>query len=121
LGEGSNAEDAEGEMLDGIMTCTSKPIYELPSQEELLSQTVVWDDVVGDEFGKGKQEEMPEKPTLCPGWGNVQLKPSNSWFLKKHQEDWKTFDEENRQTIGCMIVRFDHSKIEIQSESEEEG
>jgi U3 small nucleolar RNA-associated protein 14 len=129
LGEGSNA-DAEGEMLDGIMTCTSKPIYELPSQEELI-QALVGDDVEDDQFEKDKQDEIilneenheTEKPTLLYGWGHwADAQQKRGWMLKKHLDDQKKRDEENRQTRGPLFVNIsDHFEIQSESESESES
>jgi U3 small nucleolar RNA-associated protein 14 len=110
------------------MTCTSKPTYELPSQEELI-QALVGDDVEDDQFEKDKQDEIilneenheTEKPTLLYGWGHwADAKQKRGWMLKKHLDDQKKRDEENRQTTGPLFGNIsDH--FEIESESEEEG
>jgi U3 small nucleolar RNA-associated protein 14 len=111
-------------MVDGVMTCTSKPTYELPSQEELIQF-----DVEDDQFEKDKQDEIilneenheTEKPTLLYGWGHwADAQQKRGWMLKKHLDDQKKRDEENRQTTGPLFGNIsDH--FEIESESEEEG
>jgi len=85
-------------MVDGILSSVSKVPYELPSQEELIRQAFVGDDVE-DDFGKDKQEILneenpePEKPLLLPGWGqwtDIQKKKGlPSWMLKKHEDAQK--------------------------------
>ncbi|EOA19962.1 hypothetical protein CARUB_v10000213mg [Capsella rubella] len=92
------SEDSESEaeqMVDGILTSTSKETYEIPSQAELIQRAFAGDDVV-DEFEKDKQEVLnqevpePEKPVLVPGWGqwtNIQNKRGlPSWMVREHED-----------------------------------
>ncbi|KAF9606486.1 hypothetical protein IFM89_025761 [Coptis chinensis] len=86
--------ESEEEMVDGILSHSTKPNYELPSQEDLIRRAFAGDDVE-EEFEKDKEEVLdeenpePEKPVLVPGWGqwtHIQKKKGMpSWMLEEHE------------------------------------
>ncbi|RDY08806.1 hypothetical protein CR513_06926, partial [Mucuna pruriens] len=125
FGEESDT-DSEGQTVDGILTSVSKVPYELPSQEELIRQAFVGDDVE-DDFEKNKLEILneenpePEKPLLLPGWGQwthvQQKKGLPSWMLKKHEDAQKKRAEalkkrKDAQLKNVIISEKIHKKAE---------
>uniref|UniRef100_A0A5B7CB94 U3 small nucleolar RNA-associated protein 14 n=1 Tax=Davidia involucrata TaxID=16924 RepID=A0A5B7CB94_DAVIN len=101
VGDDSDA-DSEGQMVDGILSSSTKSTYELPSQADLIRRAFVGDDVE-DDFEKDKQEILneenpePEKPVLLPGWGQwthiQQKKGLPSWMLEEHENAKKKREE----------------------------
>lgn len=93
--------ESEEEMVDGILS-GNKPVYELPSQEELIRRAFAGDDVEED-FAKDKEKVLdeenpePEKPVLVPGWGQwtrmQQKKGMPSWMVKEHENAKKKRDD----------------------------
>ncbi|RID75567.1 hypothetical protein BRARA_B02606 [Brassica rapa] len=99
------SEDSESEaeqMVDGVLTSTSKETFEVPSQAELINRAFAGDDVL-DEFEKDKEEVLnqevpkPEKPVLVPGWGdwtNIQKKRGISkQMVQKHEAEKKEWEQ----------------------------
>jgi U3 small nucleolar RNA-associated protein 14 len=110
-------------MVGGIPTSTSKPSYELPSQEELIRQAFAGDDVEA-EFQKDKQKILdeenpePEKPILLPGWGqwtDTQQKKGLPFGQFKQHKDalikWdETLKKRNDAQLKNVIISEKSSK-----------
>ncbi|KAH0938861.1 hypothetical protein HID58_006322 [Brassica napus] len=100
--ESGDSESEAEQMVDGVLTSTSKETFEVPSQAELINRAFAGDDVL-DEFEKDKEEVLnqevpkPEKPVLVPGWGdwtNIQKKRGISkQMVQKHDAEKKEWEQ----------------------------
>ncbi|KAK9147326.1 hypothetical protein Scep_006083 [Stephania cephalantha] len=90
------------EMVDGILSSSPKPDYELPSQADLIRMAFAGDDVE-QEFEQEKIEVLneenpePEKTLSLPGWGqwtSLQEKYGlPSWITEEHENAKRRRDE----------------------------
>ncbi|KAK9103808.1 hypothetical protein Sjap_021062 [Stephania japonica] len=99
--DNDDSESGE-EMVDGILSSSPKPDYELPSQADLIHMAFAGDDVE-QEFEKVKMEVLneenpePEKPLSLPGWGqwtSVQEKYGLPSWITEEYENAKWMREE---------------------------